>query len=358
MKFLTESLKKTIKTNFKDLFRFINFIFALLFCTQLNADIIRLKDGKIYEGTYISETNESFVFETDNGVMTIPKKNILKMEMGYTGSSFCYVLEDSQEICEGILHYVDGEKIIIGKGKGSVIKEEFSLSSLKSYSIKKIRKKDKLTSVLQQGVRLEIVTEKEKKLGKIVSTDPISQKLVLQTGEDEIIFKEEEIKEINWMKSRRGMGYYSLQTLKFTIPGLLEYPVNKWEGIGMMGLFLGLGIAIPATYNSAASAAAGSETYVPINGNLYIVNGLVDTGFASKRNAYMAALGGMGALYLIHSFEVWRYAKQGKYAEEFDTLSLSIQNPTFLSPPILQNSLFLANPMTNTNIELKFSHSF
>lgn len=327
---------------------------------SIEADIITLKNGSTLEGTYLSEENGKLKFDVDGTTRLISKSEIQKMEMGYTGSSFCYVLEGQDEICEGVLHYVDKDRIIIGKGKGMVQKETFSLSSLKSYSVRRLRKNDKITSVIQQGIRIEIVSKNDKKMGRVLRVEPSQGQLTILSENIEYTFAEDEIEEINWVKDSRGFGYYALQSLKFTIPGLLEYPVNKWEGIGMMSAFGLLAVAIPLEYSAAVKASQGQDTYLVYNGNLVVLNGLGGNGgFSSHKNFYYGAIGGMGVLYMAHSFEVYRYTKQGKYGPEEDTISFGINRlPTIGAGISTKNITFSPNPIHNTQFELKFSHSF
>ena len=71
------------------------------------------------------------------------------------------------------------------------------------------------------------------------------------------------------------------------------------------------------------------------------------------------AIGGMGVLYMAHSFEVYRYTKQGKYGPEEDTISFGINRlPTIGAGISTKNITFSPNPIHNTQFELKFSHSF
>ncbi len=335
------------------------FLLLLLFFTtfSLQADLIVLKSGEEVEGTFLSETDYEIQFEVKGQKKTYSKTKIKSLELGYTGSSFCYTLESKpdEEICDTVLHRVDGEKMIVGKGKGAVNKEEFSLQNVKIFSIKNVQKRDKLAAVLNKGINLKVKLNNQEMDVEIDSTQPKDGKILYKaTGSKEAVvqeIKDDQIKEIRWVRDTRTVTQKVLGVASLAIPGVYQFPRNKWKGSAMIGLLLILGAAIPVEYSNAQNALNNDQDYIFYNNNLILVSGLnSNPEFESHKRNMNAAIGGLALLYAYHAYDVYTTMRD----EKGNATTIQLQ-----WSPALPDPHFIGARNNNIpNIGLKFSYSF
>lgn len=333
-------------------------LLPLLFFTSfsLQADLIVLKSGEEVEGTFLSETDYELQFEVNGQKKTYPKSKIKSLELGYTGSSFCYTLESKpdEEVCDAVLHRVDGEKMIIGKGKGALNKEEFSLKKVKIFSIKNVQKKDKLAAVLNKGISLNLKLSDKEMDVEINGTQPKEGKILYKTtGSQTAIqeIKDDQIKEIRWVRDSRTVTQKVLGVASLGIPGFYQFPRDESKGSAMIGLLLILGVVIPVEYSNAQNALNNDQDYLLYNNYLVKVSGLSSNPeFEKHKRNLNAAIGGLALLYVYHVFDVFTTM----HDEKGNTTSIQLQ-----WSPSLPDPHFIGARNTNIpNIGLKFSYSF
>ncbi|MCB1179835.1 MAG: hypothetical protein KDK36_19820 [Leptospiraceae bacterium] len=330
------------------------FLLLLLIVLRFNlfADLLILKNGQEYEGTFISENAYQISFEVGGKKKSFNKSQIKNLELGYTGSSFCYVLEsDSEEKCDSVLHLVDEDKMVVAKGKGTTEKEVYPLSKVYSFQIKNVQKRDKLSTVLKKGIDLEVKTESEEIKIIVENTSPKERKIFYKKNKDSEIaeLSDEKIKEIYWKNNRDGLAMKILKTSSLAIPGFFQFPRSKWKGISMFGLFLIIGAAIPVEYNNAKSALANDQDYLIYDNNIVMASGLnSNPAFNAHKRNMNIAIGAMGALFAYHIFDVYTTLRD----EKGNTTTIQLQWSLPVSDP------FIGTRNNIPNIGLKFSRSF
>ncbi|MCX7998330.1 MAG: hypothetical protein N3A69_05175, partial [Leptospiraceae bacterium] len=165
---------------------FFFFVFLLISFQKLQADLLELKTGESFEGSFLGESGKFLEFEQNGIVKKIPKNQIKNLELGYKGPSFCYKKVGEAEDCNTQLFAVDDKKIIISKGKGGTIKEEIPLSKLEYFKSSNIRKKDRISSVIKPKSKIQIKSRKGEWKGSISNSDFQNGSLDLQTEKDGI----------------------------------------------------------------------------------------------------------------------------------------------------------------------------
>ena len=104
----------------------------LLTVSSVFADMVVLKNGQVLIGSYLSEDDRKIKFQVFNEVKTITKSDISSFELGYSGVPVCYQLQSKwSQTCGDVIHLLDKNKMVLGKGKGLLEKEELQLKDLK-----------------------------------------------------------------------------------------------------------------------------------------------------------------------------------------------------------------------------------
>ncbi|NBU98517.1 MAG: hypothetical protein EBS19_09975 [Spirochaetia bacterium] len=330
-----------------------SFIFSLFLATGLVADILTLKTGEEIDGIYLGGDNKTIQFETLLGINTIPRIKITKLEIGYSGSSFCYTLKNKVQKCEGILHSVNEKNIILGTGRGSLKKEIIPLSLIIQIQVSKSNKNQNLLGIFEKGMEVEIYREGIKEKGRIIDYNLLDKKVFFERDGEKLEIQESEILSIVW-KKKPGILQYSKLALDYLIPGTHQIESNRALGITMTGLFTVLALAIPYEYQSAQVAAAKNVDIIPLGNSYIIVSGIdSDPSFNQHKRNYYSAIGGLGALYLVHTYQIFKDYRTGKIPG-FNTLEVSV----FKNQTELKSIIPTYNNGIGTNIELKFSYSF
>ncbi len=329
------------------------FILSLFLATGLVADILTLKTGEEIEGQYLGGDNKTIQFESPLGMNTFPRINIIKLEIGYSGSSFCYTLKNKVQKCEGILHSVNEKNIIFGIGRGSIKKETISMSQIIQIQVSKSNKNQNLLGIFEKGMEVEIFREGIKEKGRITDYNLLDKKVFFERDGEKFEIPESEILSIVW-KKKPGILQYSKLALDYLIPGTHQIQSNRALGMTMTGLFTILALAIPYEYQSARIAAAKNVDIIPYGNSYIIVSGIdSDPSFNQHKRNYYTAIGGLGALYLVHSYQIFKDYRTGKIPG-FNTLEMSI----YKNHPESKSIIPIYSNGIGTNIELKFSYSF
>ena len=311
-----------------------------------------MKNGEEIEGTYISSDSNGIQFEGKNGIQNYSGKNILRMDLGFSGGSYCITLKNKEISCDGSLLSVDESNLVIGKGKGGYEKEIIPMKKVLRLELKKSRKTDRLLGIFKKGMEVEIEKNKQIFKGKIKDYRILEKQILVEReGKLEIIF-EDELNSLVW-KEKPGMFQYSKLFLEYTLPGVHQYKSNKVLGLGTGSLFLVLSAMIPLEFYKAKFAEESNLDYIPVGNNVLVVKGLdYNPEFEQHKKNYYSAIAGLGALYLFHSIYIYREKREGKIPG-WNSLELSINKG-------ISHLHYFGNTQQGigTNIDLKFSYSF
>jgi len=320
---------------------------------SLFSDVLFLKSGEAIEGLYLNGDSKGVQFETDTGKILVQRKDVLKLELGYTGSSFCFKRKGKELECEGILHSVSEESFSYAKGKAGTKAETIAMDSIVYLKLYKTRKSDRFLGIFAIGMEVTINSEGKKELGKVEEYNFSERRILFKSNGIRKSIDEDSIQFLEW-KKKPGLLHYTKIALEYSLPGIHQYNSNKLTGITLGTLFLFFSVAIPVEYVAAQKSAATNVDYIPVGDNIYIVSGLgSDPTFEKHRNQYYYAIGGLGAVYMIHSYTIFKEFREGK-SPGFNSLEVSV---TKNSP----DTKIFKNPEQtgmNTNIELKYSYSF
>lgn len=327
--------------------------FLLLFCLlnqSIFSDLIILKNDSVLIGKYISEQDTSIQFQVQREIMKIPKSNIKKLELGYSGVSSCIKkTSDWSENCQDFIHQIDKNKIILGRGDALLEKEEIQLSKLDRFKIKKNKKEDKILFVLRPGAEVKIKSAEKNYSGELIEVS--LKDLIIKDGkEGKMKLTELDIDEVSW----EAKSKISLSFLRYLIPGVMQFQNGKKIKGSVLGfLFLGFIAGAGSEYSKASKAVSEDVDYIIINNNIYVGSNLNENTLYNTHIKNMQyALGGLGLLYLFHSYEVYSHiSKSG--------VKTSIKlNPFGLNENNIMTKNQVFQPIGNQAIEIKFSYSF
>lgn len=328
-------------------------VLAFFTFVSLPADILFLKSGEILEGMYIEGGTKGIQFETEKGKIFFQKKEIAKLELGYSGSSFCFAFQGKEPICEGILHTVSENSISYVKGIAGTKVETVPFKKIVYLKLFKAKRTERLLGVFPLGMEVLIHVDGKKESGIIEDYNYAEKQILFKINGNKRVLEEDSILSIEW-KRKPGILDYTKLALTYTIPGVHQFKSNKPVGIVLGSLFLLFSAAIPIEYLSAQRAAASNVDYIPVGNTVFIVSGLdSDPNFEQHKKNYYYAIGGLSVLYLIHSYTIYKDYTEGKIPG-FQTLELSIFKGTGEGRAVQ----FSEQMGTSTNIELKYSYSF
>ncbi len=320
---------------------------------SLFSDVLFLKSGEAIEGLYLNGDSKGVQFETDKGKILILRKDVLKLELGYTGSSFCFKRKGKELECEGTLNSVSEESFSYAKGKAGTKVETSNMDSIVYLKLFKTRKSDRFLGIFAIGMEVTINTDGKKEFGKIEEYNFPERRILIKTNGLKKSIDEDSIQFLEW-KKKPGFLQYTKFALEYSLPGVHQSNSNKLTGITLGTLFLMFSVAIPIEYLAAQKSAANNVDYIPVGDNIYIVSGLdSDPTFEKHKNQYYYAIGGLGAIYMIHSYTIFKEFREGKIPG-FNSLEVSV-NKTSPEPRVFKNP---EQTGMNTNIELKYSYSF
>jgi hypothetical protein len=331
----------------------LSLVLAFFSFVSLPADVLFLKSGEILEGMYVEGDGKGIQFETEKGRILYKKKDIAKLELGYSGSSFCFAFQGRELICEGILHTVSEDSISYVKGMARTKVETVPLKKIVYLKIYKAKRTERLLGVFAVGMEVLIHVEGKKESGIIEDYNYVDKQILFKINGTKRILEEDSILSLEW-KKKPGILNFTKLAMTYTIPGVHQFKTQKATGIALGSLFLLFSAAIPIEFLSAQRAAASNVDYIPIGNTILLVSGLdSDPNFEQHKKNYYYAIGGMSVLYLIHSYTIYKEYTEGKIPS-FQTLELSFSKGS-REGRAFQNFEQMG---MNTNIELKYSYSF
>lgn len=284
-------------------------IFLILFFLIINAsfaDMIILKNKQVLIGRYISEDERKIKFQTFNETKTINKSEIINLELGYSGVPVCYQLQNKwSQVCGDVIHFLDKNKMILGKGDALLEKEEFLLKDLRLISLKKSRKEDKIFYILRQGLPVTVRTNGNSITGEVQSITHDS--LTLKTPKESLIFNEIEIDEVSWQAPEKMK--FSLSFLRYSVPGLFQFQEGRrFKGFLLGFLFFGFAGAIGVEYSAAQNALSADMDYILVGESIYVGSNLLpNKQYQGHLRGMTAAIAGITLVSLFHSYEVYSF---------------------------------------------------
>ena len=319
----------------------------LLTVSSVFADMVVLKNGQVLIGSYLSEDDRKIKFQVFNEVKTIAKSDISSFELGYSGVPVCYQLQNKwSQTCGDVIHLLDKNKMVLGKGKGLLEKEELQLKDLKKISLRKNKKDERFFFILRPGLSVTMQSNGKTITGEIqtVGTDTIS----IKTKNESLVLKEMEVDEVSWQGSQK----VSLSFFRYVVPGLFQFQEGKrFKGILLGFLFLGFAGGIGAEFSAAQSALKNDTDYIILNNNLYIGSNIYPNAEYEKHIKGMNyAIGGLTLIYLFHSYEVYSF-----------TTSKGIKASIHMQTPTISSQAFrpdLDQGRRSAGIEFRISYSF
>lgn len=322
-------------------------LFFLIITTSLLADMVILKNGQVLIGSYMSEDDKKIKFQVFNELKTISKSEISSFELGYSGVPVCYQLQNKwSQTCGDVIHLLDKNKMVLGKGSGLLEKEELQLKDLKKISLRKNKKEERFFFILRPGLNVTLTAQGKTVTGEIQSVN--FETIAIKTKSENITFKENEVEEVSW----QGTSKSSLTFFRYVVPGLFQFQEGKrLKGLLLGFLFLGFAGGIGAEFSAAQSALKNDTDYIIINNNLYIGSNIFPNQQYEKHIRGMNyAIAGLTLVYLYHSYEVYSFT-MGKGVKA----SINMQVPTISSQTFRAD---LDQGRRTSGIEFRISYSF
>ncbi|MBP7283545.1 MAG: hypothetical protein KBA66_18310 [Leptospiraceae bacterium] len=322
-------------------------VLFLLFVNTLLADMIVLKNGQVLVGRYLSEDDRKIKFQVFNEIKTISKSDITNFELGYSGVPVCYQLQDKwSKTCGDVIHLLDKNKMILGKGSGLLEKEELLLKDLQLISLTKTKKEDRVFYILRPGLTVTFKNNGELLTGEIqsVSSDTVS----LKTPKDTITLKEVDVEEISW----KGTPKMSFSFLRYTVPGLFQFQDGKrFKGLLIGFLFFGFIGGAVSEYSAAQSALKNDMDIIIIGNSVYVGSNIFPNAQYEKHTKGMTyAIAGAAMVSLFHAYEVYSHV-----TSEGVKASIYMQVPSITSQAYRPE---FDQGRRATGIEFRISYSF
>ncbi|MCP5498682.1 MAG: hypothetical protein H7A25_02170 [Leptospiraceae bacterium] len=313
-------------------------IMSLLICIRgIEADSLILKNGKKYEGVYISETKKEITFNINfTDEKTFKRREVKELIIDIVGLPSEYILySDKNTIQKAKLFALDAERaVFIGetpKGEKEVL--DYNASEIYKLQAKKENRSQKLSTVLHKGVKLKLQLKNEDlQEGELKEVNKESGEITLEEKK----YKEKELKGIVFEGPYKDPLYVRLYNgLKLTIPGWVELEreetKNKIKGGFLLSSFLIFGAAIPYYYSKAIAAEQNDIDLIPLGSQVYLFqNFSPSNAYSFHRQNYMVAAGLFGLVYAYHGFEIY-----GKELSGNKKISVNLfSNPFFHETPI------------------------
>ena len=239
-------------------------LLILLLCSRiLYADIIHLKDGSKFDGFFLSMEGEYFLFQTASGEKRVQADSIDRLEIGYSGVPVCFV-ESGRKECPGVLHALNSDRMVIGKGRGFLERESIALGDVSFIEFQKERENQKVLPVLSSGIKIHFLLEESKVSGKI--RDIRNEQAVFQ-DEDAVSVKEGDIHgglfAAPMMELSEGLRFFHI------VPGWHQFRRgDTMRGFSILGGLFALGLGLYSEYASGEAVvkqAAGAPEVMLFN---------------------------------------------------------------------------------------------
>jgi hypothetical protein len=367
--FLAEYLLRLGKTLlYKLLFHSTTLLFTGFTIFFLNyslfSDTIYLKNGKKYDGIYISEDKDSVVFTIEMQEKKVfSKKDIQNIDLDFSGIPIEYSLKDNpKKVISGVLYSIDDKKAVIVLPDS----QQFELTEVELDTIYRLRanktgKGESISRVLKPNasVKLGVKGTKELQEGRVQTVDGNSLKIDSEkTGTKSI--SEDEITSLDIDNRPPDPGYKTTWNyLTYLVPGYKQFwrdsTYEKVKGSVMFTGFLALVAVIPYRYMMASQARDNDYDFVPIGGRLYFFQNLTPSNaYQLHAGVYNMAIGSLVALYVYHAVDIYLDIKEQR---EEDKLVKFTINPFASSLGMSRNPNAHLQPLPN-EIEIKFMKQF
>lgn len=150
--------------------RLVRIGFALLLAvfpvTAAFADLLHLKNGEELEGFYVQEADGLVEFKMADGTdRKIPKDDVKRLELGYTGVPLCYSTRDKPEekICNVLLHKIRGDEMIIADQKGYVKLRSIPMYDVGFAELNRIGDFQKIAPLLTKNLKIRATRSRVQK---------------------------------------------------------------------------------------------------------------------------------------------------------------------------------------------------
>ncbi len=335
--------------------RFLFFLCVYLFyCTSfIFADTIKLKSGETLNGKFISENQDKIVFDTFKEKLTIDKKNIQSVELGYSGIPVCYKLSyNPVETCNDLLYSFTQDEIAFVVDSGSNIKK-YKHIEVNFIKLTQQNAGSDILAKIPGGIKIKITNTSDEEIeGKIESVNPNQIEIIKKSGEN-VTLTAGDIQILYW--ESEGLMVKTKNVVKYTIPGFVQFDYNKPKSISLIGLTLFFGAAAYMEYNAAQKALNNNTNIIPV-GDYFIVgnNFLPSNNYIYHKNRMNMAIGGLVAVGLFHFYDVFFNA------EEADSISIDLKQYDFKRSPIFfQHNSYNYNIYKDSKeFEVKYTHRF
>ncbi len=316
---------------------------------MIHADLLELKTGESLEGTFIEDSGKFIEFEENGTLKKIPKNKVKNLELGYRGTSFCYKMLDSEEICNAKLTSVDDKKIIVSKGKGGVIKEEIPLKKLEYFKTFNVRKEDRISSIVKPKSKLQIKSKKGEWKGSVSNSDFQSGELNLETDKEGVILNDSEIEEIFWKREEPSRIWKEFPQI--ALPGIYQWPRSRLIGGSMLLFLVGFGAMIPMEFHKAQQALNQDQTILVANNRVFIVSGLgKNEKFEQHKRNMDIAMAGIGFIVSYHIYDVIK-----THRDQTQSLETRIE---FLFTPIARTEQLPSSTALESRYSIQFTQQF
>ncbi len=208
-------------------------LFLLAGTARLHADMIRLKDGTVYQGKFISNSGDETIFQTADGEKRIPSSSIDHVEVGYSGVPLCYATKDTPRTCGAVLHKLGPDRAVIATGAGNTERKEIPADEIVFLEFEK-KSDEKALAVLQKGAAVKLKMGDGTVEGRVNETKDGSLELQMKDGTSRQI-TEADITSGGLTRSPFLDGSWNAMAL---IPGYPQLQRGEnWKGYGIMGGF-------------------------------------------------------------------------------------------------------------------------
>lgn len=274
--------------------------FLLLVPATLWADLLRLKDGTVLEGKFISNTGDVTVFLTKDGEKRIPSDTIEQVEVGYSGLPLCYKTKGDSKKCGAVLHKLGPKKAVIATGDGNTERKEIPADDIIFLEFDK-QSNEKAVAVLQEGANVKLKTGDQTVEGKVKKKADGSVELKTRDGTSRKL-AEADITGGVVTSSPFIAGTWNYLALIPGFPQLQREQNLKGYGImGTMGMFGAIGL-VEYLQAEAVDAQAESDIGFKFFGDTTLVKK-----FEGHQQNQMI-MGGLAAiLYAYHFYDYFSY---------------------------------------------------
>ncbi|MDX1959414.1 MAG: hypothetical protein SFU98_12625 [Leptospiraceae bacterium] len=334
------------------------FVILFFMQTALFSDVILLNSGETYQGKFLKQENGRIFFRSEGKSLSFPLSQLKKLDVGYGIASFCYSLRGviGDENCESTIQLLDQKKLILASEDGSLDKTELPTEKVRSVTIRRSGN-IKILGIFGKGIMIRITSNNKAQIKGIVHDSKASEGIIqINTKESgKVIVKESDITEVYWENPE---PFRIAPLLKYTIPGLVQFPQNRWKGAGMMFLFVGLVAAIPYEYNAANEALKKDVDYIPVGNTVIVVNGYgSNPEFEAHQRNMSIAGGALALLYVFHAWDIYRNSPGAPITKKSKTSFEWNLSPTPYSPNSF-NANASSGTFNNINFDFRFNHSF